>query len=394
MNDVDYEAKFADRVKGIESSIIRDIFRKVYKTNTISLAGGSPDLDSLPTEFLLDITQKVLTTYGKQVLQYGLTEGFEPLRRALISLLLKRSIKTDWESIFITSGAQGALNTIAMAFINAGDKIAVESPTFLGALKTFQAYQAKIQPIEVDEFGIVPKSLVQCLKENDIKFLYLVPTFQNPTGYSMSLSRKKQIAEIVIKHNLIVIEDDPYYELRYSGDDIQTLFSFAPDNVIYVGSLSKIFSPGMRLGYFIAPKEINRVLLSLKQGIDLHASVYSQAIVAIYLQDGYLDEHLVKIKRIYKSRLTAILNSLQSYFPPDFTWSKPEGGMFVWVTGPHSFDVHKLYSQAIENGVAFVPGRPFFVNEKGGNCFRLSFTNTSEVNINSAILALSKLIRN
>jgi len=379
---------------GLELSLIRELFRKVYSSNAISLAGGSPDLNTLPLESLPKITEDAINKYGPLILQYGQTEGFPPLKKALLPLLTNRGLKISDDDIFITSGAQAALSAATMALIDPGDRIAVESPTFLGALKTFKSYQAQLVPLEVDEEGITMSSLSQSVGRIGVKFVYLVPTFQNPTGRSMSLRRKIAVAEFAIHNDLLIIEDDPYYELRYSGQNIPTLYSLAPNNVLYIGSLSKIFSPGVRLGYFIGPKKLCDAMVSLKQGIDLHASVYSQALAAEYIAGGYLQKHLKKIKQIYKLRLQTMSSIVAREFPDSFSFSKPEGGMFLWIEGPQGFDANQFHAKALESGVAFVPGKPFFSDQRGDNYLRLSFTNVSEKDISAALIKLAKILKN
>ena len=386
-----YQKNLASRIDGLESSIIRDIFSKLKDTNLISFASGAPDTQTLPGELLAELNELALKDYGNSILQYGATEGFQPLREIIAKKFSSRLNTVSENNIFISSGAQSVLHLATMAFINPLDKIGVENPTFLGALKTFQAYEPNIIPINTDDEGMTIDSLTEVIKKHPLKFLYIIPTFQNPTGTSMSLKRKKELARLAIKNDLIIIEDDPYYDLRYLGKDMPTLYSLAPNNVIYVGSLSKSFSPGMRLGFFVASEKISKVLVTLKQGIDLHASTYAQALATVFLQQGYFDTHNKKVNKIYSSRLEKMHEELSNLLGSEFTWKKPEGGMFLWLRCNKNIDTLALYQKAIKNGLAFIPGKPFFVGKESNNYIRLNFTGMTEKKIAKGIKKLSDI---
>lgn len=391
---MDYRKKFADRVSNSRSSIIRDIFKFVETKAVISFAGGAPDINLLPENLLVELTQKIVSKYGNTILQYGITEGFLPLRECIVAMVKKRKINCSVKNVHISNGAQGALNTIAMTFINKGDAIVVESPTFLGAITTFKNFEPKFIQVKTDAVGIDLDALESILKKQVVKFIYVIPTFQNPTGNSISLKRKKGLLSLAKKYDVLIVEDDPYFDLRYSGVDVPPLYSFDSNHVIYVGFLSKVFSPSLRLGYVIANEEILTKIILMKQGIDLHASLYDQALAAEFIRGGYYEKHLSKIKSNYSKRLDTMLTQMENTMPQNFKWSKPEGGMFVWVTGSRNFNANDLYANGVKSGIAFVPGSFFFINQSMGlNTFRLNFTNISESKIEEGILKLSKLLK-
>lgn len=383
---MDYSQKLASRTKRMPMSAIRELFKVMNKPGMISLAGGAPAPEAFPVEVIKELSSKIIDKYGPATFQYGITEGFNPLRKALSEYVKIKKIDVSEDEVFISTGAQSAINAVAMIMINKGDKIAVESPTFLASLKTFNAYEPEYVSLEMDDEGIIPEIYEEILKNNDIKFTYIIPNFQNPTGKTLSLSRRKQIVEITKKYDAIILEDDPYFELRYIGNNLPSLQSLAPENVIHIGSLSKVFSPGMRLGYFVAPKEISKMMVSAIQGIEVHTNKFAQAIASEYINDGYLDKQLPKIKEIYSSRLNVMLEELKNNLSKNFVISKPEGGMFVWIQTPKDINIDEVYDKCIEANVAFVPGKYFFVNQDDGlNTIRLNFTNVSEEKIRSGV---------
>jgi len=316
------------------------------------------------------------------------------LREALIGYLQDRGLDGSVDNIRITSGSQGALDAIAKILITKGDKIALEAPTFLGAIQAFDAYEPEYVCIKMDQDGLIPDSLEEILQHNTVKFIYLVPTFQNPSGRTTTLKRREKIAAIIKKHNALVVEDDPYSSLRYRGSSIRSIYSLAPDNVVYMSTLSKVFAPGLRIGFYIAPPLIRRWMDLAKQGVDLHTSTFSQALAAEYIEGGYLDKQLDKIIQIYKPRQEAMLNTMDECFPESFNWSKPEGGMFVWVEGPEGTDIERIYNKSVQRNVAFVPGKFFYVEPGAGLAtMRLNYTMSDEGSIIKAIKILSDVVR-
>lgn len=378
----------------IEYSAISEILRVINKQGMISLAGGLPAPESFPIKIINELSNSVIKKYQAKAFQYSATEGEKELRMALVDYLKEKDIETNWENIGITSGSQQALDLIARVFINKNDLIAVESPTYIGAIDAFAPYQPKYIQIKTDNDGIIPEDLEKILKNYRIKFVYLVSTFQNPTGRTITLTRRKQIASILKKHSTLLIEDDPYSSLRYSGESLPAIKKFIPNQTIYISTFSKILAPGLRIGFYVAPKEILKLICTAKQTTDLHTNSFSQYIAAEYLKTGHLKKHLPKILLIYKKRLEAMLQALEKYFPKNFQWTKPEGGMFIWVEGPEKFDSLKTYWQAVDENVAYVPGEYFFVKKNfGKNTFRLNFTNVTEEKIEIAIKKLSQVIQ-
>ncbi|MEH0018423.1 MAG: PLP-dependent aminotransferase family protein [Desulfobacter sp.] len=391
---MDFKRLLADRTELMQANAIREILKVVSNPGIISLAGGIPSPDSFPMEIFQDLTARVLSTYKSQAFQYDLTEGFMPLREQVALLLKKRGINTRPDAVNITSGSQGVLDAAAKLMISKGDKIALEAPTYLGAISAFNPYEPQYIPVETDDQGLVPHALEQTLKTHNIKFIYLVPTFQNPTGRSLSLERRIRIAEIIQEHNTLLIEDDPYSALRYSGKPLPPIKTLAPDNVIYISTLSKVFAPGLRIGFYAAPKFIREWLVLVKQGVDLHTSTFNQALAAEYLAGNYLDAQLPKIISLYKPRQQAMRDALTRHLPDDFNVSPSQGGMFLWVTGPKGLNGLDLYRKAIENGVAFVPGQFFYTDpEQGRETMRLNYTMADEKTLEEGVRKLGEAVR-
>jgi len=390
---MDCTEKFAKCTKTMEASAIREILKVVGQPGMRSLAGGMPAPESFPIDIIHKLNKVVIKKYGDSVFQYGITEGFDPLRAELSKHLRYRGIKAGPESVYISSGSQGSIDIVPKILIDEGDVVLVESPTYLAALKSFKSYGAKIVGIKADENGVIPEDLEKAVIRYKPKFTYLIPNFQNPTGATITLERRKKIAEIIKNHNHILLEDDPYHDLRYSGEHLPTIQSMAPKNTIYLGSFSKVFAPGLRLGYYIAPKEIASVMVSAKQAVDMFSSSYSQALACEYILGGYIEKQIRKNVALYKPRMQAMLQALDKYMPEGYSWTKPEGGMFVWATGPNDFDAKRLYPKAIKNKVAYVPGCFFYEKENmGKNTMRLNFSNVDEKTITEAIADLSKIL--
>jgi 2-aminoadipate transaminase len=340
-----------------------------------------------------ELITEVIERYGSGAFQYDLTEGYPPLREALVPYLAKKRIATREEEILIASGSQGVLDTIGKVLISKGDRIAVEAPTYLGALQAYTPYEPEYVRLATDDEGLIPESLDAALGAGPIKFVYLVPNFQNPTGRTIPLARREAIADILKRHNALLIEDDPYGDLRYKGAPIPAIKTLAPDHVVYVSTLSKVFAPGLRIGFFVAPKPLGRWSVLVKQGVDLHTSTFNQALAAQYISGGYLEAHLPKIRALYAPKQAAMLEALERHFPPNFRWSRPDGGMFIWVMGPRGMDMEKVYWKAIEENVAFVPGKFFFTGkDEGLETMRLNYTMADEETIFRAIETLAGVL--
>ena len=391
---MNFENLLAERTDMMGASAIREILKVVSEPGMVSLAGGIPAPESFPMSIISELTEKVISKYASGAFQYDLTEGFRPLQEQLSILLAERGIKADVDEINISSGSQGVLDAMAKILISKNDKIAVEAPTYLGAISAFNPYQPEYIRMDTDDYGLIPESLDQILFEHEIKFIYLVPTFQNPTGRTIPMDRREKIAEIIIRHQALLVEDDPYSALRYKGESVPPIKTLAPQNVVYVSTLSKIFAPGLRIGFFTAPELIRKWLVLVKQGTDLHTSTFNQALAAEYLEGGYLKQHLPAILKLYKPKQKAMINAISQYLPESYKCSPSEGGMFLWVEGPKGVDMEKLYLKALKRKVAFVPGKFFFTKkDEGIETMRLNYTMSDEQTIDRAIKTLSEVIR-
>jgi len=391
---MDIDNLLANRTKSMKASAIREILKLVSKPGMVSLAGGIPAPESFPMDIMPELVRRVFDKYGSFALQYDVTEGFVPLREELSKYLVRQHLSYSAEDIHITSGSQGLLDALGKVFIEPGDLIAVEAPTYLGALQAFNPYGPRYISIQMDEEGVVPESLEEILRKTKVKFIYLIPTFQNPSGRTTSLARRKRIAEIVQKYDALLVEDDPYSRLRYRGEELPPIKSFAPDHVIYMSTFSKVFAPGLRIGFSIAPREAASWLIKVKQGIDLHTSTFNQALASEYLAGGFLDKQLPKIVSLYAPKQKAMLEALKQHFPAEYRWSEPEGGMFIWVEGPEGMDVEAYYKKAVERNVAYVPGKFFFTEPGAGlETMRLNFTMSSESVLTKAIATLAEVLK-
>jgi len=391
---MEFDNLLADRTRAMDVNVIREILKVVSQPGMVSLAGGIPAPETFPLEIIHDLTSIVIDKYASKAFQYDPTEGFGPLREILVDYLQSKGIKSNKEEILVASGSQGVLDAIGKVLISKGDKVAVEAPTYLGALQAFTPYEPEYIRLDTDDDGLIPRSLEKVLDGGGIKFIYLVPTFQNPTGRTIPLKRRRKIAAIIKRYDTLLIEDDPYSSLRYRGTEIPTIKSLAPDNVVYISTLSKVFAPGLRIGFCVAPALIRKWLVIVKQGTDLHSSTFNQALAAEYISGGFLARHLPKIIDLYRPRQEAMLAALDKYFPDNFNWSRPEGGMFIWAEGPESFDMETLYWKAVVKKVAYVPGKYFYTSRgEGIGTMRLNFTMTDEETIVQAVSTLAEVIK-
>jgi len=391
------------------ASAVREILKVASSPGVVSLAGGLPAAESFPLDVMEELTGAVLARYGSRALQYDASEGFAPLREALVPHLAERGVVTNADGILVFSGSQGVLDTVGKLFISPGEVVVVERPTYLGALQAFNPYEPRYVEVEGDDDGLIPESLEHVLATTPVKFVYLVPTFQNPTGRTLSLARRQQVASILQTRGALLLEDDPYSDLRYSGERVPPIKAFAPDNVIYVSTLSKTFAPGLRLGFCVAPEGVQRWMVIARQGVDLHTSTFSQALAAEYIAGGYLARQLPKILELYRPRQQAMLDALARHMPEDFRWTRPEGGMFVWVEGAAGLDTERLYRRTVERGVAFVPGKFFYADpgdsgvvpgsgpgatpaSRPAATLRMNFTAADPATIDSAVEVIAQCI--
>jgi len=378
-----------------EGSAVREILKLTQKPEMVSFAGGLPSPESFPVDRLREITAEVFARSGLQVLQYGITEGYQPLREFLSNWLRNtKGIAADPEDIQITSGSQQGIDLVSRVFLDSGDLVVVENPSYLSAFQIFNSYQAAYLPVPSDDLGMRVEELEMLLESHKPKIIYTVPTFQNPTGITMSLARRKKLLRLAEEHDLVIIEDNPYGELRYEGEHVPTLKSLdTQGRVIYLGSFSKVVAPGLRVGYLVAGPEIRARVTIAKQGVDVHTSNLSQQIIYEYCHKGYLDPHIREVCQAYGAKRDAMQRAMERYFPPEVRWTRPEGGLFIWVELPEKCDSTELLKETVQHNVAFVPGKPFFVNNSGLNTMRLNFSNASPEQIEYGIAKLGGIIK-
>lgn len=388
-----FDHLLADRTRNMGSNAIREILKLLSKPGMVSLAGGIPAAASFPMEAMPRLFDEALARFGTRAFQYDISEGFLPLREALVPFLARRGVAANAESVRITTGSQGALETLGKILISPGDAVAVEAPTYLGALTCFNPFQPRYVSIATDADGMVPEALEEAARRERLKFVYLMPTFQNPTGITLSIDRRRRIAEIAMRHNLLLVEDDPYGDLRYFGEPLPALHSLAPDNTVFLGSFSKIFAPGARVGFAVAPEPIRRWMVLAKQGTDVHTSTVSQSLCTVYLESGELERHLPEIVELYRPRLAAMLAAIGESFPRWMRWSQPEGGMFVWAEAQEPVDMVELAPVAVERNVAYVPGTYFYADGTSGrSTMRLNFTVNDPGQIDGAVRVLGEVL--
>ena len=382
--------RFSERAAQMQSSFIREILKITQRPEIISFAGGLPSPATFTVEEMKAAFDKVLTDSGKVALQYGPTDGFPPLRAWIANSLSTASCTIAAEQVLMTSGSQQALDLLGKVLIDEGSRVLVETPSYLGALQAFSVYRPHFASVATDDDGLVPSSIDNVAE--GARLLYALPNFQNPTGRSLSVPRRRELVETCARHNLPLIEDDPYGALSYSGEPYPKMLNMNPDGVIYMGSFSKVLTPGIRLGYVVAPPPLVRRLELAKQAADLHTSQLTQMVVHEVIKDGFLQQHIPQIRALYGDQCQAMLAALETHFPAGVRWTRPEGGMFIWVTLPAHIDAMQLLDEAILNKVAFVPGSPFYANAPETNALRLSFVTVPPERIREGIAILGKLI--
>ena len=384
---------FSNRANQLTSSAILKV---TTRPEIISFAGGLPSADGFPISELRQAFDSVLATEGRSALQYGPTEGYTPLREWVAQDLSTDDVKINVNEVLIVSGSQQALDMLGKLFIDTDSKVLVESPTYLGALQSFSVFEPEYVSMDTDDGGLIP-SEVSTAKAAGARFIYALPNFQNPTGRTMSAERRQDLVERCASAGIPIVEDDPYGELRYKGEPQPSLLHLgrkAGATVIRLGSFSKVLAPGLRLGYIIAPAAIIDKLVQIKQATDLHSPSITQMAVYEAIKGGFLTAHLPTVRDLYKRQCQYMLDAMEKYFPDDVKWTRPEGGMFLWVTLPDHMDSQDLLQKAIERNVAFVPGEPFYAaGEPKRNTFRLSFVTVTEDRIREGIEILGQLIR-
>lgn len=391
-----YTRLYSEASTLIRSSEIRDLLSVTGRSDIISFGGGLPYIGGLPPEDFSGVMNDVMREGFTKAFQYGETEGLETLRSRLVEVMAEEGLGAEPEHILITTGSQQALDLIGRIFIDPGDTIVMEAPTYVGALSAFSPGGPRILTIPLDDMGMRVDLLEEVLKRDDApapKFVYIVPNFQNPAGVTMNRSRRDKLMELADEYDLLIIEDNPYGLLRFEGEPEETLARRDPHRVVYLGTLSKIVSPGIRVGWVMAPAPVVEKLAALKQSADLCSSNLTQMFAEAYLGQDMWKKNLESQKVIYRSRRDAMLKSLVKYFPKEAHWTHPQGGLFIWATLPEYLDTAKMLPQAIEQKVAYVPGTAFYPDYAGANHMRLNFSFPSEEQIVQGIKSLGKVIR-
>jgi len=397
-----WEYRYAHRMQKMGSSVIRELLKLTERPDIISFGGGLPAPEVFPLKEFKEACNYVLDHYGAQALQYGTTEGYLPLREMISRHTVRYSVDVKPENILITSGSQQALDFIGRLFVNRGDYIAVESPTYLGALQAWNAYGAQYISVPMDQDGMIVDELEKALRLGP-KFIYVLPNFQNPSGATLSLERRQRIVELADKYGVPIVEDDPYGQLRYEGEHLPSLVyldsKYRGDdgtytgNVIYLSTFSKLLAPGIRLAWVIAPEQVIKKLVHTKQAADLHTATFNQMVAYEVGKGGFLDEHVKVIRSVYKERRDVMLETMEEIWPVGTSWTKPQGGMFLWGILPTGMDSAEVIKKAIENKVAFVPGAAFHANGGGNNTMRLNFSYCSPDLIREGSTRLGMLLR-
>lgn len=387
--------RLADRMENIKASEIRELLKLTEDPDIISFAGGLPAPELFPIEEIGKIASDTILKEGKAALQYSTTEGYSLLREIIAKQRIQEGyLKAQATKILITNGSQQALDFTGKLFINPGDVIFCESPTYLGAINAFKAYNPHFVELPMDDEGIIIEDFIAAIKKYpNAKFLYTIPDYQNPSGITLSVDRRKEIAKLSTIYELPIIEDSPYSELTFEGETPPSIKSFDERGyVIQLGSFSKTFCPGFRIGWIFAEDDILQKYILIKQASDLQSSTLDQRIIANYLKIYSLDKHILKLRETYKRRRDVMLDTMKLYFPKDAKYTHSQGGLFTWVELPSHVDTRELLEEALEYKVAFVPGSSFYPTEKKNNFLRLNYSNMSEEKIISGIIKLSQII--
>ena len=392
--DVDrYADLYARRTSGMSASEVRALFAVASRPEVISLAGGMPYVQALPTEEVLEVVEAVLMQHADVALQYGGGQGSPGLRERLAMLMLEEGTTADPEDMVVTNGAQQGLDLVGKVLIDPGDLIAIEAPAYVGALSAFSAYEPRYLQIDLDEDGMVVDQLEEALVRGERpKFVYVVPNFHNPAGVTMSRRRREHLVALCREAHIPILEDNPYGLLRFDGDPEPTLRSMDPQNVIYLGTVSKVFSPGVRVGWAVAEPGVLQRLILAKEAADLCGSNLNMLVTERYLSGDRWRTNLERLVQTYRSRRDAMLAALAERFPSDATWTRPAGGFYVWVTLPAFFDSRALLAAAVERRVAYVPGTAFYPDGRGTDTMRLAFCYPTEDQIEEGVKRLGELL--
>lgn len=380
---------FSDKVQKMETSIIREILKISSQPGVISLAGGYPSPDMFPIEDLKQAAAEAVDEFKATSLQYSFSMGVPQMRESLAKRETELGIPTKMENILITSGSQQGLDILGRAFLEPGDYVLCESPTYVGAMQAFNYYDCRYAPIDMDQDGMIIDQVEKAIEKYNPKFIYSVPTFQNPTGITMTVDRRKALVEIASKHNIPLIDDNPYGEIRFTGAPVPTLKQIGGDAVISLGTFSKIVAPGFRIGWMNCSEKIIHLFEKMKQGSDLHTGSYAQFVLHKYLESGKLPEHITRLIANYGEKRNRMIEEIENNFPEEITFTRPEGGLFLWCKLPEGMSASKLLNEAVKEKVTYVYGYPFFPDGKDDQTFRLNFSNASPDTISTAIQRLA-----
>jgi 2-aminoadipate transaminase len=392
---VSWSKMFADRTSRMKASDIRELLKLTARPEVISLAGGLPAPELFPIDEYRRAFEWVLETNGSAALQYGPSEGFRPLRELLAERMTRLGIPASADEVLITNGSQQGLDLVGKIFLNPGDAVCMENPSYMGAIQAFDSYQAEYVIVPMDDDGMHSEELDAILRRHPVKFIYALPNFQNPSGRTMSTARREILVETARRHGVPIVEDDPYGELRFEGEQRPSLRSMWPEGVVYLGTFSKILAPGFRLGWLVAPPELYDEIVFGKQPSDLHTSTGTQmATYEVCRSEGgqFLDQHIEKIRDVYRERRDVMIRALEEHFPEGCRWTRAQGGLFVWAEVPPSIDTRELLAEALEENVAFVPGQSFHPDRGGHNTMRLNFSNVTPDRIEEGIARLGRAI--
>lgn len=387
------ENLLSEGIKATPPSFVRGILKAASDPDVISFAGGLPNPISFPQEALLESMERIVRTYGSVVFQYSITAGLPELRQYIAERYNRIfGLALTQDNVIITTGSQQALDLIGKVLLDKGDGIIVEKPTYLAAIQAFSMQQPVFYPVELTEEGMNPEQLVEAL-QNPVKFIYAIPDFQNPTGLTYSAGNRERIYEILKGRDVVLIEDDPYGELRFEGERLPYIGAGRLPGSILLGTFSKTVTPGMRTGFILSEnRELLKAISVAKEASDLHTNIFSQYLLWDYLTNNDLDAHIAGIKALYKEQAQAMMNAMDKYFPPAVKYTRPHGGMFLWVTLPAGVSAMSLFPKALEKKVAFVPGDPFYIGVENANTMRLNFTNADCETIEEGIRRLGELL--
>ena len=388
---------YADRALGMKQSEVRSLFAVANRPEVVSLAGGMPNIAGLPLDFLADMTARLIRDRGTKILQYGGGQGEEELREMIAEVMRPDGVRGHPDDITVTTGSQQALDLISEIFINPGDVVVAEAPSYVGALGTFRAYQASVVHVAMDEHGLIPQELEDTLgrlerEGRPVKFLYTIPNFHNPGGVCLSLERRPQIAEICKRHHVLIVEDNPYGLLGFEGDPLPAIQSFNPDGVVYLGSFSKTFAPGFRVGWALAPSAVTQRLVLANENALLCPTTFGQLSVAEYLRTYDWYQQVKEYREMYHERGQAMQRALETHLPM-CEWNKPEGGFYTWVKLPEGLDAQSMLPRAVTNLVAYVSGTAFFADGQGHDHMRLSFCYPTPEAIEEGVRRLSVVVQ-